>query len=134
MESKNGKLSSEEIENSFASNTCRCTGFRPIVDAFKSFAKDADERLLKLVDIEDLNVSNCNLNCKHRRLNTDVLRNEDEASWCIIEETNKPMLSIYSDSYKWHKAYSLEDIFKIIQNNNNYKLIAGNTGQGMLKI
>ncbi|XP_047028790.1 probable aldehyde oxidase 2 [Helicoverpa zea] len=64
-ESKDGDLTSEEIENSFASNMCRCTGYRPIADAFKTFAKDADQKLLtKLSDIEELDiVKSCGLKC-----------------------------------------------------------------------
>jgi len=42
----------QEIENSFGSNICRCTGYRPILDAFKGFASDA--QLTK--DVRDIEV------------------------------------------------------------------------------
>lgn len=43
----------KEIEDSFSGNLCRCTGYRPILDAFKSFASDRTDDLEKKVeDIE----------------------------------------------------------------------------------
>ena len=42
-------LSTAEVENALDGNICRCTGYRPILDAFKTFASDG-----KLSDIEDI--------------------------------------------------------------------------------
>ncbi|XP_055604377.1 probable aldehyde oxidase gad-3 [Uranotaenia lowii] len=51
----NARPSMEELEKSLDSNICRCTGYRPILDTFKSFASDADEKLRSVCqDVEDL--------------------------------------------------------------------------------
>lgn len=56
MESKNDEgLRVEYVEKSFDGNICRCTGYRPIMDAFKSLAIDSSEDLKrKCADIEVL--------------------------------------------------------------------------------
>lgn len=118
--SKDKKLSSEEVENSFASNICRCTGYRTIADAFKSFATNADKHILeKLQDIEDLGVfRQCKKNCT------------PESDWCVIENCNNKTITVGGNSHNWFKVYNLQDVFKVIGQSDDYKLLAGNTGQG----
>ena len=45
-------ITAQEIEDNFDGNICRCTGYRPILDAMKSFAGDANIPGSKTIDIE----------------------------------------------------------------------------------
>lgn len=117
-----------EIEQSFGSNICRCTGYRTILEAFKRFAADAPASK-RITDIEDLHI------CKR---NGDGCRNTncDDYDWCMIlkEEVDKSsMVHIkLEDGRDWYRVYNLSDVFKILvsKGNDSYMLVAGNTAKG----
>ncbi|XP_039276003.1 indole-3-acetaldehyde oxidase [Nilaparvata lugens] len=56
---ESGKPSKKDVEQAFGGNICRCTGYRPILDAFTSLASDAPKICSRAVcDIEDI-VKHC---------------------------------------------------------------------------
>ena len=50
LRAENPTPTAEQVEEILDGNLCRCTGYRPIFDAFRSFASDNK----KASDIEDL--------------------------------------------------------------------------------
>ncbi|XP_063828787.1 uncharacterized protein LOC135078132 [Ostrinia nubilalis] len=125
LESNPEGLTQDQIENSFGSNTCRCTGYRPILDAFKSFAKDAPKPNLN--DIEDLTP------CKNK-----CCKDECDKNWCFV---NKPDPAGYKkiflkDGRVWYRVTEVKDIFTILndEGHESYMLVAGNTSRGAVPI
>lgn len=113
---QSGNITMEQIENSFGGNICRCTGYRPILTAFKSLAADASTDLLGTYpDIEDLKL--CKKECKKK-----------------CELSNQLQEPFYHElaSSKWIKVYSLQDALSTLAfyNDLTYKLVAGNTATG----
>ncbi|KOB76483.1 Aldehyde oxidase AOX1 [Operophtera brumata] len=113
---------------------CRCTGYRPIADAFKSFATDADQRLLdKICDLEDLSIlKQCGVKCAKQCPHKNANKVEDEDDFTFLND-NKMIKVNYGTQRTWYRAYSLDDVFKAMANG-EYKLIAGNTGQDIFNV
>lgn len=130
LESNGGKVTMQQVENSFGGNICRCTGYRPILDAFKSLATNACSS-----DIEDLTLDLCHLNRK-------------DASPCSFQEIckrncrfhhnndNISLELIGNDGKMWLKPENLTELLKMLTTQtmkSEYMLVAGNTAHGMMK-
>ncbi|XP_063928230.1 uncharacterized protein LOC135141244 [Zophobas morio] len=118
---ESGKLTMQDVENSFGGNICRCTGYRPILTAFKSLCKDANPELLgQYPDIEDL-----------------VVCQREKCEWECVEQSDKsdkvPTYTLFEDTSKWIKVHTLKDLLKTMQSYTKltYRLVAGNTAQGV---
>ncbi len=112
----------KEIEHALDGNICRCTGYRPIHDAFKSFAADASEAITKtLTDIEDAAVKCCS----------------STGSFC--PKTGQPCSKVPEDKVKslhqnWLVPATLPELLQILAtlpNESKYRLVGGNTGTGI---
>ncbi|KOC64413.1 Aldehyde oxidase 2 [Habropoda laboriosa] len=124
------QLTMKEIENSFGSNICRCTGYRPILDAFKSYASDAPKEMVKdIQDIEELfKIQICPKNglpCENGRNGCHTL----------LQTTNNK-INMELDGSEFHKVLSIEDLFAVFKNNPNasYVLHGGNTAHGVYRL
>ncbi|CAN6291585.1 unnamed protein product [Urochloa humidicola] len=132
------KLTTSEAEKAVSGNLCRCTGYRPIVDACKSFAAD--------VDLEDLG-----LNCFWKKGNEpadvsklpgynsgavctfpEFLKSEIKAT---VEQMNSVPVLVSDDG--WYRPKSIDELHRLFESNffdeNSVKIVASNTGSGVYK-
>ncbi|KAK4872289.1 hypothetical protein RN001_016413 [Aquatica leii] len=110
-----------DVDNAFGGNICRCTGYRPILSAFKSLAKDASSEYLgTYTDIEDIPL------CSKS--------NEKCSSTCLrkCKQNNQPHYYNYLKS-RWYKVYNITEILTVLEQNpkSSYMLISGNTAKGV---
>ncbi|XP_041981244.1 xanthine dehydrogenase 1-like [Aricia agestis] len=128
---KNKRMTRLEIEQSLGSNVCRCTGYRPILEAFKKFASDSYDSI-DIMDIEDLKI------CK-KTGEACSKSNCEEFDWCLInkEDVGNRLINIkLQDGRFWYKIDTINDIFSVFQERgiDSYMLVAGNTGKGVYPI
>ncbi|KAM3961487.1 LOW QUALITY PROTEIN: uncharacterized protein ACR2FA_004382 [Aphomia sociella] len=124
-------ITMSEIEQSFGSNICRCTGYRPILDAFKTFANDSPNHQ-NIPDIEDASI--CNKTGKACRKKC-IPEND---GWCIVGKDDLDIVTEIQlkDGRQWFRVLKINDVFNILQKKglDSYMLISGNTAKGVYPI
>lgn len=124
-----GKLTKADVEDSFSGNLCRCTGYRSILDAFKSMASDAPKELKQgCIDIEDIA-------SKPLCPKASGLISCRESCTSEVNFDQPPIsksLRVSSTNAKWFRVRSVAEIFEILELDSvlNYMILAGNTAQG----
>ncbi|KAL0741025.1 hypothetical protein Bca4012_082538 [Brassica carinata] len=131
-----GGLTVSEAEKSIAGNLCRCTGYRPIVDACKSFAAD--------VDIEDLGLNSFWKKGDSREVMLKSLPPYDPKDHLVttFPEFLKKKKSVVRNGldhsrYRWTSPCSITELRNVLESAANsggsLKLVVGNTGTGYYK-
>lgn len=131
LESAEGRVTMEEVENALGGHICRCTGYRPILDAFKSMATDANQAVRcnpSTGDIEDVPMckktgSQCSQTCT-----TDQMMKK---CFVPLADTQRRF------GFEWHKTVALADIFDVFATlddaTQRYMLVGGNTAHGVYR-
>ncbi|KDP42925.1 hypothetical protein JCGZ_23867 [Jatropha curcas] len=127
------KLTVNEAEKAIAGNLCRCTGYRPIADACKSFAAD--------VDMEDLGLNSFWKKGEPQEVKIGRMPPYNQEICTFPEflktEVKFPLL-LDSKRCSWHQPCSFEELQSLLKTFGNgpefqMKLVVGNTGTGYYK-
>ncbi|XP_078599022.1 uncharacterized protein LOC144874584 isoform X2 [Branchiostoma floridae x Branchiostoma japonicum] len=122
---KKPQPSQEEVEDHFDGHICRCTGYRPILDAMKSFAVDADPEKGGCIDIEDLN--------KHPCASAGEACNGSSSNG--VNGTSTSPLRCCQRGVTWCRPTTLTELYGLLERHSQdrYKLVCGNTAAGVYK-
>ncbi|KAL8025039.1 putative CO dehydrogenase flavoprotein domain superfamily [Plasmopara halstedii] len=154
-------ITMEDIEHGMDGNLCRCTGYRPILDAAKSFGADASEAQCKgtclgcpnvkigntEMDIEDLhgNKSQHIMTCSSHKIrklaNQRKFREITEKDDCetklsfpneLGEMAKTPQtLQINGNDVQWFAPVSLSHLLQLKKQHGDAKVVVGNTEMGI---
>ncbi|HKS28347.1 MAG TPA: molybdopterin cofactor-binding domain-containing protein [Pyrinomonadaceae bacterium] len=124
------KPTQKEVEDRFDGHICRCTGFRPILQAMKSFARDYKEHNTYYTN--------------HPCVPADGVREAGEESKVVfpkalLEKAKNPRpLYFEGHGYKWFRPLTLAEVQSLKERyddgQGNFKLVVGNTSIGIYKI
>nr|CAI5857536.1 unnamed protein product [Callosobruchus analis] len=114
MEGHGKQLSETTVENSFGGVLCRCTGYRPIVQSFRSLVKKEKGEIKDIEDLKPCKIDGkCRTDCKQK---------------CKQEN--------YYHSFrqsKWMKVHNINDLLDVLisAEDASYRLVGGNTAKGV---
>ncbi|CAD5228743.1 unnamed protein product [Bursaphelenchus xylophilus] len=146
----NPKPSHDEIDESLQGNLCRCTGYRPILEAYYSFAEEQNG-LVKVNGAQNGTANGCAMGencCKKRKTNGEAMGSRKEVhqltdlSKCPpYDPTQEPIFppelklhklhqqsfTLNANGVKWFAPTSFDELLRIKREHPTGRFISGNS-------
>jgi len=123
----------EDLDKILDGNICRCTGYRPILDALKTFGSDAPNSQSSLIsDIEDLSLEGICSKSGKPCPNSGSCKSSTPCHSHPHEEEQEEE----ANSQPWFQPTTLEELTAILAGfgeDTTYRLVSGNTASGIFK-
>uniref|UniRef100_A0A1Y1MI51 xanthine dehydrogenase n=2 Tax=Photinus pyralis TaxID=7054 RepID=A0A1Y1MI51_PHOPY len=133
----------KDLEETFQGNLCRCTGYRPIIEGFKTFTEDWE-----LMQNEKGGCQMGDQCCKVNRQNDEEERDDlvDTGAFVPYDSTQEPIfppelklydtfdrqeLIFHGTEVTWHRPVVLKDLIELKAKYPKAKLVNGNTTIGI---
>jgi xanthine dehydrogenase/oxidase len=123
IENEGKDLTQKQIEQAFDGNICRCTGFRPILYAMKSFASAWTYK-------DEAGTPVCHVDPAERVKHYDTPRGIDTDNL----NKNPRTLHFAKDGCRWYRPLQVKDVHQLMEtykDSAEVKLVGGNTSPGI---
>ncbi|XP_039304979.1 xanthine dehydrogenase isoform X2 [Solenopsis invicta] len=143
------KPTMENLEIAFQGNLCRCTGYRPIIEGFKTFTEEWERsRLMTNIREETNGVGVCSMGdacCKKAFTSepTEIFNSKEFRPYDPTQEPifppklklesklDKQYLIIKGKNVSWYRPTNLKTLLALKEQYPNAKLVIGNTEIGV---
>ncbi|CAH0581385.1 unnamed protein product [Chrysodeixis includens] len=150
----NSSITYNDMEVAFQGNLCRCTGYRAIIEGYKTFIEDWETKRVAMTVNGEKTKQNgtCAMGkdcCKNKTDKEDTSETEhifDRSSFLPYDRTQEPIFppelklsSVYDDQYliyrgekvTWYRPKDLSTIVDLKNKHPDAKIVVGNTEVGV---